>query len=155
MQVTQLDCKLPTLVLCCNHPSVPLPSPLPTLVYLSPCCVPPSHVAKPNDNAWFMPGSCAITYEQEIGGPVMTQHDYFETALELREQCNVLVGLVPCSAHLHFYYILSGWYTVKGWLFQGAVMGWCQKGTEGWGGGGVTISYPPPPTNPQQQRIHS
>ena len=36
-------------------------------------------------------GSCAITYEQGIGGPVTSEHDYFLKALELRSQCNVLV----------------------------------------------------------------
>ena len=36
-------------------------------------------------------GSCAITYEEEIGGPVTTEHQYFATALQLLDQCNVLV----------------------------------------------------------------
>ena len=48
----------------------------------------------------YLPGSCAITYEQEIGGPVTTQHDYFLTALELRTQCNVLVSLMHGSCRL-------------------------------------------------------
>lgn len=52
----------------------------------------------------YLPGSCAITYEQEIGGPVTSQHDYFLTALELHEQCNVLVSLIP-------------------WLLQTAIVG--------------------------------
>ena len=37
-------------------------------------------------------GSCAITYEEEIGGSVTTEHEYFAKALELRNQCNVLVS---------------------------------------------------------------
>ncbi|KAL3147308.1 hypothetical protein ABBQ32_002793 [Trebouxia sp. C0010 RCD-2024] len=51
---------------------------------------------------WDKHGSCAITYEQEIGGPVTSQHQYFDKALQLREQCNVLeslkaVGISPGS----------------------------------------------------------
>lgn len=38
------------------------------------------------------PGSCAITYEAEIGGAVTDQHSYFAAALELYAKCNVLVG---------------------------------------------------------------
>ena len=37
-------------------------------------------------------GSCAITYEKAIGGSVTTEHEYFAKALELRDQCNVLVS---------------------------------------------------------------
>lgn len=52
-------------------------------------------------------GSCAITYEEEIGGPVTTEHEYFAKALELHDQCDVLVSCilsanVPCcSMALH------------------------------------------------------
>lgn len=52
-------------------------------------------------------GSCAITYEESIGGPVTTEHEYFAKALELRDQCDVLVSCilpanVPCcSMALH------------------------------------------------------
>lgn len=37
-------------------------------------------------------GSCAITYEKAIGGPVTEEHDYFAKALQLHSQCNVLVS---------------------------------------------------------------
>ena len=37
-------------------------------------------------------GSCAITYEKAIGGSVTTEHEFFAKALELRDQCNVLVS---------------------------------------------------------------
>ena len=37
-------------------------------------------------------GSCAITYEQEIGGPVTDEHSYFAKALQLHGECNVLVS---------------------------------------------------------------
>ena len=36
-------------------------------------------------------GSCAITYMADIGGPVTSEHDYFAKALELHDQCDVLV----------------------------------------------------------------
>lgn len=44
-------------------------------------------------------GSCAITYEEEVGGPVTTEHQYFAKALQLRDQCNVLVR-VTCSCFI-------------------------------------------------------
>lgn len=48
-------------------------------------------------------GSCAITYEEEIGGAVTTEHEYFAKALELRDQCNVLVSCympdAPVTVH--------------------------------------------------------
>ena len=38
------------------------------------------------------PGSCAITYEKAIDGPVTEEHAYFAKTLELHNQCNVLVS---------------------------------------------------------------
>lgn len=45
-------------------------------------------------------GSCLVTYEAANDGSVTDEHAYFETALKLKGQCDIMVSSCGCTRAL-------------------------------------------------------